>query len=341
MDVLKKIDNKLPTPVRRIARSGWTLYRESQISAHDKKHYKTHRFRNLKKANKSQLEGKLLFHSHAVEKGLSHDDLRLGFGIKALNELSKTMQIYIEKGFDQNSEIFENSLSTIKAYIKLHAEKDYDISYIDDIFGDIAQLARKSRNESGGAFIVEGSDKEGNDTVDFKTLFTNRHSIRTYADTPVDMDKILNAIRMTTKTPSVCNRQAGRVHVTNDTQTIQKILKLQGGLGGYETPPVLIAVTTDTGRFIAPAERNQIYTDGGLLSMSLLLALEYEKIAACPLNAMLGVNVERKIKHLFNIPQNENVVMFISAGNFKLENNAPKSFRVSTDSIVTITDIGA
>src|SRR5690606_22323819 len=122
--------------------------------------------------------------------------------------------------------------------------------------------------------------------ADFRTLFLGRTSVREFSSMAVDPAVINEAVELALKAPSVCNRQSSRVLVIYDRSTIQKILALQGGFRGYETPNVLLVVTSDISIFVAPQERNQPYVDGGIFSMALLLALEFFSIAACPLNAM-------------------------------------------------------
>lgn len=121
------------------------------------------------------------------------------------------------------------------------------------------------------------------------------------------------------KSPSVCNRQSSRVHLITNHDMIQKVLSVQAGMTGYKTPPALIITTSDLNCFISPTERNQPFIDGGIFSMSLLLALEYEGFASCPLNAMFDKKRELKIKDIANINDNENIIMIISLGMPKIK----------------------
>lgn len=333
--IIKTAKQVLPRPVQRAIKGALLKYREHTTHVYDKKRFQRYRFRGVDYATQSQLEGKLIYHAHAIEKGLSHDQIRLGFGKAALKGLSAALRMYELKGYDKNRDIFKNALSVLKAYIGLHEDRGYDIEYLDPLLGHFVEDARTCSDDSGGAMVITKESKENNQTKNFKELFSTRYSVRTYSEEEVDISKIRSAISLALKAPSVCNRQSGRVHILTDQTLIGRVLHQQGGIGGYPTPPILLVVTTDTSMFLSLEERNQIYTDGGLLSMALLLCLEYEGLAACPLNAMLPVKKEKAIRRYASLPENENIVMFISVGNFKQNNNVPKSFRLKQSNITT------
>ncbi|MFR4831476.1 MAG: nitroreductase family protein [Bifidobacterium sp.] len=49
-----------------------------------------------------------------------------------------------------------------------------------------------------------------------------RHSVREFAEAPVTVEEIMNAVRVAMRTPSVCNRQPTRVHIITDAELHQK-----------------------------------------------------------------------------------------------------------------------
>lgn len=293
--------------------------------------------RVIHRNTQSQLEGRMTFYAHSIEKGLSHDKVRYGFGGRALTRLAKSMSVYKEKGYPLESKAYMNALSVLKAYIVLHEDAQQDVTHLLSAFSaDVLDEARSCKSTLGGVVAIDGSEKKGNRNKNFKDLFTGRWSIREYADSPVDLDLVHEAIEIATKAPSICNRQSGRVQIIADRDTIKKALDIQMGMTGYDLPPVLLAVTTDSSSFVDLTERNQVYIDGGLFAMSLLLSLEYVSLAACSLNAMFPVGRDKKMRHLLGIPSNENIIMFIAVGNFKDAHKAPKSFRYTGEEIVRI-----
>lgn len=295
----------------------------------DKKRFQDSHSKGVLHLNaESQLEARMTFHAHSIEKGLSHRAIRLGFGEPALTSLSKVMQTYLDKGYDKESEAYQNAVSVLREYFLLHENLEHDISKIRSLFSEkIICDVQASVSGLGGVVQISRADKFYNRQKDFKSLFNDRWSIREYDSSPVQNELIFEAIEISKKTPSVCNRQSARVTIVFDPEIIERTLSIQGGFTGYATPPVLLMVTSDISATVGVHERNQAFIDGGLFSMSLLLSLEYVQLAACPLNAMLRPHQERSIREILEVPENESIIMFISVGNFALETPAPKSFR--------------
>lgn len=326
----------MPRPIKNFVK----LLRREQVFAYDKKRFqRNHANSNPYRTTRLQVEGKLNFFAHSLEKGLSHDRIRFQFGANALKGLSEAMQSYLRLGFDTGLVSYQNALSVLREYISVHERAHEDVSRLQNFFpAAILEEARDCDNNLGGTVRIHARDKINNRSKSFNELFSNRWSVREFAPSPVSLDLIEEAISITTKTPSVCNRQSGGVRVLTDLELISKVLTVQGGFTGYATPPVLLLVTTDSSSFLGDTERNQIYTDGGLLSMSLLLALEYVSLAACPLNAMFSVRDEGMLRDLLKIPERENIIMFIAVGNFQEENSVPKSFRYPAMQVLTEID---
>lgn len=138
----------------------------------------------------------------------------------------------------------------------------------------------------------------------FEELCERRHAVRSYADEPVSREALKKVVEISLRTPSVCNRQSVRVRILDDARIIGEALKIQGGFGGYAMPPALMVVTSDLRAFMGAQERNEAFVDGGLFSMSLLYALESERLTACPLNAMFGAKTGAAMRALLHIPDN-------------------------------------
>ena len=257
---------------------------------------------------KSHLETRIVFFTHQIEKGLSHTDFRYGFGKKVLHE-----------------------------YRVRHETKQFDLTYAKDLFSQrIWNEIEFTNDRSGGDLIIRSADKRDNAELSFSQLMEQRHSVREFAETPVTVEEIMNAVRVAMRTPSVCNRQPTRVHIITDAELIKKAMPLQGGFRGYPMPPALVLITGDNQTMMNQDERNECYTDGGLFGMSLLLALEEQQIAACPLNTMLPMKRDEATRELLHIPDSEFLVMYIAVGHFRDEVKTCKSQRFSADEIVTV-----
>lgn len=284
----------------------------------------------------AQLQGKMMFFVHRVEKGLSHKNFRIGFGKAALTELSEGMREWRRKGYSLDNPMYKAAQDVVKAYVRKHDELGAQVpSFVDDLFGELPQAERKepAKPLSAGAQIVTAAEKKNNAHADYATLFRGRTSVREFSGDPVDVNKVKSAIDLSMKTPSVCNRQSYRVLLVENKELIGKALQLQGGWRGYESPSVLALVTADLRSFVSMEERNEPYIDGGLFTMAFLTALEYEGLGACPLNTMHKTNQEQAIRSLLQIPDYEVLIAFISIGNIPESIESPVSMRYSGASI--------
>lgn len=289
--------------------------------------------------NQNQINAKIIFHSHAIEKGLSHIEFRPGFGMNALKALQKYMKDYVDLGYPKEGLAYKNALSCLKSYKNKHLEIDGKLpETFTTLFLDFKNEIENANDQLGGYSILKRDTKRNNRDKNFKELFESRVSVREYSDEAIDISLIMEAIQISTKTPSVCNRQSSRVRVITNPELISQTLNAQGGYTGYDLPPVLLLLTTDTGTFIDHTERNQIYIDGGLFAMSLLTSIEFVGLGACALNAMFGLHTERKIRDILHVPENENLIVFITVGSILEETPYPKSFRYTAEDITKIID---
>lgn len=314
---------------------GWA---ETELFLYDMHRFRAHRLKDLRGANLHQLEAKLNFHAHSLEKGLSHANLRLGFGHGALDGLGNGLREYSRQGFPRSRIAYVNALSTIHAYLSTHEAAGYDTSGVHPLLGDFVEEARQCSSTIGGVVEVQRASKSKNHELTFKELVESRRSVREYSDDAVDLERVRDAISLATKSPSVCNRQSARVRVITRVSLVRELLEVQGGLTGYSAPPVLLVVTTETNGFLAPTERNQVFIDGGIFSMGLALSLEYEGVAACLLNAMFTIRQDQVTRKLLDLPSSENLICFIGAGNFREKSYVPKSFRWPGEEITALVE---
>lgn len=301
----------------------------------DRERFHKSHFTSADLANQTQLATRMIFSSHSLEKSLSNEKFEIGHGFMVIGLLRGFIDIYLYKGYDKNHKAYINTISVLKAFYERHRGTEYQAE-IDDILGDsLLDIIHTDNSDIGGAFFVSISDKKNNSTKNFKDLAEGRFAIRTYANKPVAKKEIEEVIAIATKTPTVCNRQPVRVRVMYDKDIIAKILEVQGGIAYYDTPPVLFLVTADDNSYVGANERNQGYIDGGLFAMSILYALEFKNLAGCPLHAMFETERDFKIRGMLDIPDNEKIITFISAGYFDDNSGVCKSFRYPVDHILT------
>lgn len=300
------------------------------------------RFKKFSAVGKSSYDYKIvrsqvMYYTHQIEKGLSRKNFRYGFGSFALTNLIKYL-IQMENFPDgEVDDFFQNGVSALKAYQDKHISIDGNVPNINLFPEKLLSRINQSNSDMGGTNYVLSKDKEDNSNLNFKELAMRRSSIRDFkVESEVDLSEIKEAIEISIKSPSVCNRQSSRVKIINNKEILRQVLELQGGFAGYELPDKLLLVTSDLSNFLRAHERNQCFTDGGLFSMSLLYALEYKGIAACPLSANVSKEKSKKIRNLISLPENENLIMFIACGKMEDKVKIPKSYRSPYDKIATM-----
>ena len=281
-----------------------------------------------------QVVSRIMYNVHALEKGLARNrDIRLGFGAKALANLNDTLVVYRTTGYDQSAFAYVEGVSIIQRYKELHAKQQFDVSFLDDIV-DPEFLEPQEDFGAAGVKTVRKADKATNSEKPFYELAQGRSSVREFSGEPIDTDKVMNAIRNAEKTPSVCNRQGWKVYWVEDKELAAKVLKHQRGFGYAQMPEVLLTITVSNNSYLSPVERNEAFVDGGLFAMSVMYGLEYEGLAAVPLNAMMYYKDQKAVRQLLDIDDSEMITMFMAVGEFMDECVVPISDRKSADSFV-------
>lgn len=281
---------------------------------------------------------RVTFYSHQIEKGLSHNDFRFGFGKSALMNLSYALKDLKKCNPDYaKCAAYQNAVAALHEYRFRHENAGYRIDDVLALFpSDIWNNFSASISADGGSVLVKASSKNENDIVSFEKLFLNRRSIREFSNDPLTETEIQHVVEVAMKTPSVCNRQPVRVYAITNKSIIEKALKLQGGFNGYKIPPALFLITADNEAFLSISEHNEGFVDGGLFSMALLMAMEANKIAACPLNTMFSKQIDQQTRNVIGVPENEFLIMYIAAGHFLDETHTCISKRYPVQDILTI-----
>lgn len=252
---------------------------------------------------------------HIVEKGLALPNPRLAFGKEKINLLlDKSIKYENNYGEDKLVICIKDCLSE---YIRFNKKNNIKIegAYFDSIIKFIG--TRKQEQKQGGTISIRKCELKQIMAMPFEDFTKSRFSIRDFDDEDVDLELIKKAINIAKHAPSVCNRQSWKAHVYTKEEQILSLLKIQGGNNGFtQSINRLIIVTTDIVAF-TKLESNQIFVDGGLFSMNLLLSLHSQGIGACCLNTCFPYTSEKKVKKIGAIQTNERLIMMIGIGNLK------------------------
>lgn len=114
------LKDHLPDPVMGVARAIFNGY-PSLLAASMRQAV---RFGKSYSRNKikyaEQAEAHIIYCTHQLEKGLSHEDFRAGFGVKVLAELSRYMHVFEDMGGSTDSLAYQSALGALIEYRDRH-----------------------------------------------------------------------------------------------------------------------------------------------------------------------------------------------------------------------------
>lgn len=317
--------------------SNFILYRtpigEAYTKIFDIKHHLKYSFKDKSlKEDKSHLKYYLTKHYHIIEKGLALPEPRLGFGQpKILDVIAKT-EVY-EKlyGID---DLVCSIRKTLIDYMKFNKNEGFVFSEnFEKTVNDF--LSRSDIVGKGGLKYINKITASTLSLEEFNEFAQGRVSVRDFSNESVPDGLLYSAVEVARSAPSVCNRQGWKVHYYSDKVKIKEILKYQNGNTGFtDVIDKLIIVTADAKAFTS-YESNQIFIDGGLFSMNLLLAIHAAGLGSCPLNTCYPSFTEQKVKTVSEIPDNERLIMMIGVGCLKDQYSVAYSPRNPTTDIFT------
>jgi len=243
----------------------------------------------------------LLINAHSIEKGLSLNKPRYLFGKEKIKYIINNLKLYNR----QLSKIpIEMSLGALAHYVILNKKIKND-DFLDYIELFISNYNKKNLKINGGAVKI----KNNNNGIFF------RSSSRVFNSKKISNIYIQKLVELTKKAPSQCNRQSTKLHLYQNKKTINTLLSMQGGANSFKNKiGNLFIITSDLTAWGGPGERNQLYVDGSLLAMNLLISATYMKFDTCPLNLAKSNYDEYKIKKIGKIPNNEKLIMMIAIG---------------------------
>lgn len=285
--------------------------------------------------NQEKMLGKLVLHYHVIEKGLSFEERREGFGAQVLDNLIELVNKYISLDYDREQLQFLTACSVINKYFEQNNVSVGNLSCLKSKVNPV--VFQSSQNELGGSQIIRKSDVLHSVNIDYTNFFSSRHSIREFSNEPVDSEKVIKALNIARKYPSVCNRQAVRTYFIDSKEKVQEHLSYQNGNRGFgELVDKLIIVVADLSVFSKADERNQPFIDGGIYLMGLLLAIHAQGLGAVALNWSTNKRSDKLFRTLGTIKESEVIISFVGIGNLKDKMIIPKSERNSLCDTLTV-----
>ncbi len=305
---------------------------------HDLKNVSRHMYwGNEASLSKQQLQAKLLFYYHKIEKGICLPGKKRLFALDVVPRVISLMEVWESNGNSRSDPIYLGALSSVKAYKDLLISNNLDPNA--KILPKVIEfLARRETVTYEHGTPITISDEQIDAVLrydEFSTLCRIRRSFRDFGDQDVSDDTILRAVDLAQLSPSACNRQPCKVYLVRDNNLKQKLLSHQNGNAGFgHLAPVVMVITTDMSHFFGAIERHQPYIDGGLFSMTLLYSLQIQGVVSCCLNWCVTPATDVRAHELLSIPDSERIVMLVVAGYPSQRALVPRSQRKALDSVL-------
>jgi hypothetical protein len=169
---------------------------------------------------------------HSIEKGLTMPNFRFGFGKTTMQVLIKEIERHY-KTFGTSDQL-EHAVKVVSEYDFCHKHANFTLD--SELETKIDKLLKKFPEIKATSVQVDKSSDEYFKDVnnDFLAFSESRKSVRNFSEKPVEIDRILEAIKIAQNAPSACNRQPGRVKIISDQNMKVKALELQNGNRGFD-----------------------------------------------------------------------------------------------------------
>lgn len=278
---------------------------------------------------RANLAAKITERYHGIEKGLALPSPQPGHGASVLEPLIRLVKRYID--------LYGEDDLTAAALGALSAYYDFNAARIDaDKIPFGAQISELLHGHVSNPAGVSGTRTLTRTEVDAAVsgvtpeFFRSRHSVRVYGSEPVTDDEIETALAAARCAPAVCNRQFARLRTWRDRETIDRLLRIQGGSRGFgDNIPALALVTVSLRSYWGVGERHQGWIDGGLFAMSFMLGLHAEGLGSVALNWSKAPDRDRALRQaLPDLRPDEAIIMFIGFGHLPDEFHVAASPRI-------------
>lgn len=285
-----------------------------------------------------RIEGEILRNVHSIEKGLSLENVRLGFGYAKIKEALSLIEHYIKNGGESDAKPILMFADALHSYLEFHKGKLKN-EKIDEISKSYDKLSHNISSHyitMGGYQLMHKNQFSENEFKIVEKLFNNRHSVREFNSTPVDDLMLKEAIKLATRCPSACNRQSYRCYIISK-NNFGVIKKWMEGVGGFfEDVDKFIIITGKISVYRKNEELQWVVTPTVFASY-LTLSLEALGIGCCFVQRSVIPNDSWcQISEKLNIPGDEQAVCALGIGNLKDIYKVPISYRLPYEDIVTV-----
>ena len=285
----------------------------------------------VKQKCRSTLSAELVFQYHKLEKGLVMPGEKRMFGVNPARETMRLLLNWedLEDG-NISDPIYLAGIGTLQCYMDHISAKGLDKK--DTITSEV-QLFLQKYSFQQKKYQTPSKKLTYFNPDEFEKLSLARRSVRNFSEKPVSRDTIISCFKTAQQAPSACNRQPCSVKIISDPNLKLEILKYQNGNKGFgHLAPSIAVITSNEKYFFGAIERHQPYIDGGLFSMSFILALQSNGISSCCLNWCVTPKDDKAVHKILNIESTERIIMYLAIGYASDDIAVATSTRRSSDS---------
>ena len=264
--------------------------------------------------NLNKLGYYLIMHTHSLEKGLSHFELR-PFGYENIKSIIQKINSELKYENHSNHFSFINGINSLREYKKVYEAHNWKDK---PEYNEVSEFLKNYENipeQKTGAYILTKEELKNDYNIDYKKFIKSRHSTRNYKNQELKIEDIKEAVEMAKYSPSACNRQYIKLHYYPTGKMKQNVINYSVGKGGLYLEGVnTFIITFDVNGLLGVGERNQGYFNAGLFATNLVNAFHSLGIGTCFIQFSNSVNEEEKLKQLNDIPSYERIAVILYAG---------------------------
>ena len=268
--------------------------------------------------------------THSIEKGLSINNLRLGFGHDKQNEMLKLINRINNKKEKTSieNESIDMAISSLFEYVKIHEENNY----CDEFILELKKFLLNFKNNFAGG-TLEVNKKKYNEK-EIESFFKSRHSVRDFSGKEVNINQLKMAIQLAQCAPSACNRQAVNVYIL-DKKYYSDIENWLEGIGGFAKDVDKFLIITGKRTAYRLNENYQYIVSPSIYVGYLTLTLQLYGIGSCVIQRPVIWNKEwSNLQKKHNIPKDEQIICMIACGILKDKYKVPMSHRIDDISVI-------
>ena len=288
---------------------------------------------NDSKYKYNRMTAELIQNTHSIEKGLSIEKPRLGFGHQKQENMLKLINNLKNSKSEYHQEAIKMATDSLKEYVEFNNENNYTDDIIEKIKEYLKEYKNDDNNKYGGTITMERSKMKFN-IEEIENFFETRHSVRDFDTTEVEREKLEKALELAQRAPSACNRQGVRAYVLGKKHF--DIMKdgLEG-IGGFSEAVDKYILITGKLTSYTPDENYQYIVSASIYAAYLSLTLHLYGLGACMIQRPVVFSKRMNLwREKLKIPGDEQIICLLGVGNLKEKYKVPVSHRLKNDEMI-------